>query len=234
MQSSRFLQRVTRKLAVIARGCFQCKLDGFLNDVSGVIHIGANLGQERDTYAGHGLRVLWIEPIPDVYEELSKNLHGYPQQIARRYLVTDTDGQEYQFFLANNGGQSSSILEMAEHTKLWPDVKYVDSIVMKGITLPTLLQTENLQVQDYQALVLDVQGAEHLILKGAESLLRKFKYIKLEVPDFEAYKGCPTVHGLVGYLASFGFREIARSRFQKREAGCYYDIVFRRRWFRSG
>ncbi len=155
--------------------------------------------------------------------------------MARRYLVTDSDGREYHFFRANSGGQSSSILEMAEHTKLWPDVKYVDSIVMKGITLPTLLQTENLQVQDYQALVLDVQGAEHLILKGAESLLRKFKYIKLEVPDFESYKGCPTAQNLVKYLWDFGFREIVRGPFQKREpVGCYYGMVFRRRWFRGG
>ena len=38
--------------------------DAFLRKVSGVIHVGANLGQERAHYARFRLDVVWIEPIP--------------------------------------------------------------------------------------------------------------------------------------------------------------------------
>jgi hypothetical protein len=34
----------------------------YLAKCHGVIHVGANAGQERDLYAAHGLSVVWIEP----------------------------------------------------------------------------------------------------------------------------------------------------------------------------
>src|SRR5215472_4628952 len=40
--------------------------DSFLRGVSGVIHVGANTGQERELYEKFGLHVVWIEPIPEV------------------------------------------------------------------------------------------------------------------------------------------------------------------------
>ena len=48
--------------------------DLFLNQATGVIHIGANSGQERKLYARHDLDVLWIEPNPKVFKELQKNI----------------------------------------------------------------------------------------------------------------------------------------------------------------
>ena len=46
---------------------FRIGPDDFLRDVTGVVHVGANTGQERDKYARHGLSVIWVEPIPDIY-----------------------------------------------------------------------------------------------------------------------------------------------------------------------
>jgi hypothetical protein len=39
------------------------KQSRFLRDVTGVIHVGANTGQERFLYRLFGLNVIWIEPI---------------------------------------------------------------------------------------------------------------------------------------------------------------------------
>ena len=50
----------------------------FLSQVSGVIHIGANTGQERHAYAAHD--VIWIEPIPDVFDKLLENIQDFPKQ----------------------------------------------------------------------------------------------------------------------------------------------------------
>ena len=46
--------------------------DAFLHQVSGVVHVGANTGQERDLYQTLGLRVCSIEPIPDVFARLQQ------------------------------------------------------------------------------------------------------------------------------------------------------------------
>ena len=52
--------------------CFKtAEPDDFLRSCSGVIHVGANSGQERELYAQHGLNVVWIEPIPEVYTALA-------------------------------------------------------------------------------------------------------------------------------------------------------------------
>ena len=56
--------------------------DGFLKNVSGVIHVGANEGQEREDYAARNLRVLWIEPIPSVFARLTLNIAKYDRQEA--------------------------------------------------------------------------------------------------------------------------------------------------------
>ena len=86
--------------------------DTFLARIRALIHVGGNIGQERNAYASLGLSVLWIEPISEVFNELQRNIAGLPRQRALRRLVSDRDGNEYDFHIANNGGLSSSILEL--------------------------------------------------------------------------------------------------------------------------
>ena len=54
--------------------------DDFLSEVTGLIHVGANSGQERDIYAAKGLSVLWIEALLDVFADLETNIAGLPKQ----------------------------------------------------------------------------------------------------------------------------------------------------------
>ena len=94
-----------------ARSLFKKNKDKIFKKVKGVIHVGANTGQEIQLYAKYGLSVIWIEPIPEVFETLKSNLNGIPKQIAIKGLVTDADNGEYNFHLASNNGASSSILD---------------------------------------------------------------------------------------------------------------------------
>lgn len=99
-------------------------LDRFLKKASGVIHVGANIGQERELYAQYGLPVICIEPIPENFETLKANLTGFPQQRAFMCLATDQDSMEYQFNVAPNNGASSSILDLNLHKDIWSQVTY--------------------------------------------------------------------------------------------------------------
>lgn len=54
----------------------------FLREVEGVIHVGANSGQERGIYNRFGLRVIWIEPTPEIFMELRKNLRLFDNRVA--------------------------------------------------------------------------------------------------------------------------------------------------------
>lgn len=204
--------------------------DRFLNRASGVIHVGANTGQGRIRYEKRGLRVVWIEPIPEVFATLEENLRPFPRQTALRYLVADRDDVEHTFHIANNAGKSSSILELKLHKDVYPEVAYERSVTMRSITLASLLEREKIAAADYDALVMDVQGAELLVLKGAAPILGSFKFIKTEVAEFESYAGCCQPKDIDAFVRPYGFREIARNRFAEHpHGGGYYDIVYERK-----
>ncbi len=211
------------------KGWFQRDHNRFLREVSGVVHVGANTGQERDFYNKLGLDVLWIEPIPDVFKELEMNIRPFKKQMALEALLTDTDDEEYEFYIANNHGASSSILKLKEHKHVWPDVDYSSSTKLRSVTLASLFEHHHIASEKYQALIMDTQGSELLVLKGAEPLLSQFKYIKTEVADFEAYEGCCKVADIEAFLKMHGFLEISRRAFGiKTIAGDYFDITYQR------
>ena len=204
--------------------------DHFLKHCRGVIHVGANTGQERTLYASYGLNVVWIEPIPDVYDTLVANLRDVAStQRAIRALITDEAGREYDFHVANNDGMSSSILDLHQHRDIWPDVGYVRSIAMRSKTLPAALQEADIDLNQYDALVMDTQGSELLVLQGARPILGNFRFIKSEAANFESYRNCAKASDITEFLRAFGFRQIRRYRVAKGHAGGeYFELLFQR------
>jgi len=218
---------VAMKLLRRLRRLFAPDPNRFLRSARGVIHVGANVGEERELYRGYGLDVLWIEPIPDVFARLRANIAGFPRQHALECLVTDRDDASYEFNVANNDGESSSILALKEHRDVWPEVRFTRTIALRSSTLATLLTRESVDVARYDALVMDTQGSELLVLRGAEPVLGQFKFIKTEVPDFEAYAGCAKLEDIERFLRHRGYDELARNRFASRPGGGhYYDVVY--------
>jgi FkbM family methyltransferase len=212
------------------KSLFQKNPDKLLKKVRGVIHVGANTGQEIQLYVKYGLSVVWIEPIPEVFETLKSNLTDISKQIALMGLVTDLDNIEYNFHIANNNGASSSILDLNLHNDIWPEVVYKKTIKLYSKTLPSLLKDNNINLSDYDMLVMDTQGSELLVLKGAISILRNFKYVKTEVPDFESYKNCCQLKDLNSFLTEHRFVEFSRHKFATHpEGGNYYDIIYKRK-----
>lgn len=201
----------------------------FLSKIRGVIHVGANSGFERHLYDAFGLRVLWVEPIPAVFEILSNNISSFPSQRALNYLVTAEDGKSYEFHIANNGGHSSSILDFSKHKEMFPEVTYTETVTLTGARLATLMKNEGIDVSQYDALVLDTQGSECSILRGASDILGQFRFVKVEVADFEAYENCCQIGELSEFMSSHGYRENHRSVFcQKDGIGTYFDVLYQR------
>lgn len=201
----------------------------WLNDVEGVIHVGANIGQERHEYARRGLRVLWVEPIPEVFAVLQRNIAGLAQQRAVQALVTEHALEMHELKVASNNAGSSSILPMKLHAEVWPEVHFERSIKLQSESLPTLLQRFGIAPQEYDFLTIDTQGAELMVLRGALPLLQQFRYVQVEVADFEAYAGGCLLGEVEAFFAAHGFVEHARHRFATRPGiGSFFDIVYRR------
>jgi FkbM family methyltransferase len=203
----------------------------FLSEINGLIHVGAHYGQERKMYAKRDLNVLWVEAAPDIFERLCENIRAYPSQTAVNRLLTDRDDAEYVFHIANNDGESSSILELHDHKKIWPEVRFERDLRLKSITLDSLLVRLNKPITCFQALVMDTQGSELLVLKGAMSSLRFLKFVKVEAWDFEAYLGCPKINDVVDYLNDYDFQLIRQDKFAQPiiDSGQCYELLFRKR-----
>lgn len=203
--------------------------DRFLREISGVVHVGANLGQERKLYRSHDLSVIWVEPIPEAFARLNDNIRGFINQRAFQALVTDVDDKEYEFHIANNDGESSSILELKQHKDIWPDVRYTTTLRLRSMTLASLFFREGVDASKYQALIMDTQGSELLVLQGSLPILSRFRFIKTEVADFESYEGCCQLSQLNEFMTEHGYKEFSRRKFASRaEGGNYFDVVYKR------
>ncbi len=203
--------------------------DRFLESVNGVIHVGANTGHESELYASLGLNVFWIEPIPEVFDQLIAHIAQRSRQRAVKALITDVDDATYEFNVCNNNGGSSSLLDLKEHRDIWPKIEYTRKITLTSTTLCTLLEKENVDRAEHDALVMDTQGSEMLVLKGAEPILREFRFIKSEVADFESYVDCCQLPELDEFMARHGFQEFSRLIFARHpNGGKYYDVTYRR------
>jgi FkbM family methyltransferase len=172
----------------------------------GVVHLGANTGQEAVEYVTHHVPfVIWVEALSDVCSQLQKNVARYPGHIVLKACLSDEDGKEVTFHRASNQGQSSSFLEFGTHSKEHPTVKWIGHETMRTNRLDTLLAMHGIELNEGWFLNADLQGAELLALKGMGKLLEKFDYAYIEVNERELYKGCALVGDIDEYLGRFGF-----------------------------
>jgi FkbM family methyltransferase len=206
-------------------------IDRFMRAIPGLIHIGANSGQERHLYRQLGLHVLWIEADPEVFQRLCENTANSPRQRAINALVSDVDGAEVDFYIANNEGLSSSMFAFSGHARAWPHVQYVSQRRLVARRLDQLLEEQNVNLANYRALVLDVQGAELPVLAGATATLPAISWIRLPAPDFDAYRGAPEDIGEIGaFLERQGFTQVARLETAVfPDLGTTSEFLFRRR-----
>ena len=180
---------------------------------SGVVHIGAHLGEECEDYVRCGFKkIIWIEANKTLLKELfdKTNKICSPAKVKQSFfsaVVSDTDNEEVNFNITNNG-QSSSILELGTHLQHHPHVQVSEVRKLKTIKFKTIVENNKLNLENYWFLNLDIQGAELKALKGFEDLLLNFSAIYTEVNDEEVYKGCCTTTQLDEYLKDFGFKRI--------------------------
>lgn len=170
--------------------------------ITGVVQVGAHIGGELEYISTLSSNVLLFEPQKDVYEQLIKKLK--PGMIAENIALGATSQKAVKMYKErDNQSQSSSLLEPGIHLQQYPSIKFSDVEYVDIVTLD-----EYLKESKYNLMMLDVQGYELEVLRGASKTLEAIDYILCEVNRAEVYKGCPDVSQIDNYLAQFGFKRI--------------------------
>lgn len=168
--------------------------------ITGVLHIGAHEGQEAATYTANGITsVTWVEANPNVIPRLRAHVEPLGQRVVVA-LVADRSGAEVDFHITNNE-LSSSILSLGTHQQEYPDVVVTESIRCETTTVDDLCRREG--IDGCNMLVLDVQGAELLVLRGAPRQLEGIDYLYVEVNQKHLYEEGALLPELDAFLEAF-------------------------------
>jgi len=171
----------------------------------GIIHIGAHLMEERNDYISKGIdNIIWIEANPKVYSKIEFISNSNKNEITFNYAISDIDNQFVRLNVTNNG-QSSSILELGKHKIHHPHVYVTEVVDVETKRIDTLFIENDLNIENYDFVNIDIQGAELLAIKGFGNLIERVKYIYTEINTNFLYENCSLVDEIDKYLENFGF-----------------------------
>lgn len=177
--------------------------DHIKSPISGVIQIGAHKGGELELIKELTKNILLFEPQKNIFDELIENIKNDPNIIAENFALGSENKKEKMYKEYINSGQSSSILQPSLHMVQYPGIVFKELEEIEVKTLDSYLENKN---KNYNLILLDVQGYELEVLKGAQDTLKNIEYILCEVNRAELYKNCPMVEEIDEFLSNYGFK----------------------------
>jgi FkbM family methyltransferase len=195
---------------------------------TGVIHVGAHDGAEVPFYRSLGLAKIYLFEPQLKYAQLLRNRYGRDRRVEVFSDALGSSAIHSEIFTeiegSPNRSASASLLRPKQHLQ---DFDYVQF----NLTSPDLVTVSTLDsfgIVDADLLVIDTQGYELEVLKGALLTLAHVKWIIFEYWANEAYEGNPTEHELLSFLAEYAFLPVLKS--YDRTFGDY--LVARREFIR--
>jgi FkbM family methyltransferase len=159
--------------------------------IKGVLHIGAHVGQEYNTYQRLGINnVMFFEPVPSTFQRLKENVGD--NAILVNTALGNIEGEVEMFTETINEGQSSSVLQPDYHLVQHPNIQFNGKETVKITKLDNFIEDKD----KYNFINVDVQGYELEVFKGGSEFLNTIDYIMTEVNRAELYKGCAKIEEL--------------------------------------
>jgi FkbM family methyltransferase len=170
--------------------------------VSGIIHVGAHEGQELDSYLesfGKDIYTHWFEPDPNVFEVLYRKVFDRPRTHIYNFALGSNAGTSKMWIDIKGNGESSSLMEPKKILEIYPHLEFIEGTTIHIKTL------DEFEIKNSNVLVIDAQGFELEVLKGAQKTLTLIDHIFSEVNQEEMYEGCPTFDDIHTHLTNLGF-----------------------------
>jgi len=168
----------------------------------GIIHCGAYLAEELPIYQSHGIENrCWIEADPDTFAELKDIIPATDTALNVAVGNYNATGK----FIVMNNGASSSLLMPKKHLEYYPEILPKREIRVDVRTLDFLVDCGAIDINLYDFLYMDLQGAESLAIEGFRYYINKIVYILAEINYEELYDGCMLIEEFDKLLGELGF-----------------------------
>ena len=193
-------------------------------DVKGVIHVGMWDFVEHYCYSKLvGDKVIGVEANEFVYDTMSKPIADKCGYRSFNECVYSEDGLEKQFYLANDCSTLNPVAYSNHLSMKLAGGNFVNVITKK---LSTLIQENNIDMNQYDFLNIDAEGAELEILKGFEDELEYINMIFIETSLNDRNNTGATHEAIVQWLRQRGFRLAEMSDSYQQEG--WGDSIFLR------
>ena len=186
--------------------------------IKGIIHVGMWDFVEYGCYTKLvGNNVIGIEANPQVYKDMAKPVADKWGFKCFNEFLSDKDKEVRDFYFA---GEGSSLY------KGQPQWNKNVSIKVQTKTLSTVIEENNIDMNGYDFLNIDAEGAEFDVLKGFEKYLDHINVIDLETSYDDRHRSGADHNTIVQWLSERGFelKEMSDS-YQSQNWG---DSVFAR------
>ena len=164
----------------------------------GAIHVGAHECPEIGCYSKlFKEKVIWVEANPDTYQKAKKVADRHDQK-CYNFAAYHADAEKLTLYIPQREDISS----------LYPshEMPVTQMVEVQTKTLSSLFKEEHLDIDNFDFLNVDVEGAELNVLRGFEDNLDKIKYIFIEVSNQPRFAGSEaTFEKISSYLNQKGF-----------------------------
>jgi FkbM family methyltransferase len=175
-----------------------------------IVIVGAHMADEVDrmlkAYPNATFRL--FEPSPRYLERLGRRFLRNSRVQVHGCAISDSDGS-CSFHETNLEG-SGSILKLGEFADQSHGLRQGESYVVQSLRLDTHARENCYDAEEIDCLWIDVQGAELLVLRGAEETLQRVRSVFIEVAVFRpVYEGGAMFPSLRAVLEDKGLSLVA-------------------------
>jgi len=181
---------------------FESVFEKYKPKITGIIHIGAHYGNEVHSYMQHGVpKVAFFEPLQRNFDILEQNIQSYSDRVSSHRVALGSANGSTTMNISSNDAQSSSILNPKVHLEAHPEVSF------DGTEVVDLAMLDDYDY-NYNFMVIDVQGYELEVLKGATKTLETVDYLYCEVNQDEVYEGNALIGDIDSFLEDYSFKRV--------------------------
>jgi FkbM family methyltransferase len=184
-----------------------------------LLHVGAHLGQEDPLYTKAGIEPCYVEANPNTFNQLTSKLRG---RKCWNRAAGEKEGR-LPFYVYNPDECSSFFKRSVELNSIYPHVKEVGQIGVRVSTVDSLMKEYG---KPFDIVVIDTQGAELSVLKGATEVLKTAKVVMCELYHEAFYAGSALSWDVDAYMAKHGFTKYWEAA---GSSDCWGDAVYIRR-----